>query len=223
MPGAIDAGDLDMRAISVLNQKGGTGKTTIAVNLATGIASKGYKVLLVDADPQGSVLQWQAIANNKTFDVTHYPKDDLHKVMGDMVRGYQYAIVDGPPGTGGITRSILVSSDTVILPIGPSPLDIWSAGETVALIREARKINRKLTGKILIARKIPNTRIGREIREALDGYGLSILNTEISQRIAFVESMIAGLSVITYSPSSEAAREILALTDEIIGQEGQKP
>jgi len=209
-----------MKVIAILNQKGGTGKTTIAVNLSTGIAVKRHKVLLVDADPQGSVLQWQAITGNSPFNVTHYPRGDFHRTIEDMAKGYQYVIVDGPPGTGEITRSILVAADMVIMPVGPSPLDIWSAGETAELVKDARKVNTRLKVKILISKKIPNTRIGREAREALGGYGFGILNTEISQRIAYVESMIAGESVLTYSPNSEAGREMLALTNEIMNERG---
>lgn len=209
-----------MKVIAILNQKGGTGKTTVAVNLSTGIAVKRHKVLLVDADPQGSVLQWQAITGNSPFDVTHYPYGDFHRAILDMAKGYQYVIVDGPPGTGEITRSILVSANMVIIPVGPSPLDIWSASETAELVKDARKVNTRLKVKILISKKIPNTRIGREVREALGGYGFDILNTEVSQRVAYVESMIAGESVLTYSPNSEAGREMLALTDEIMNERG---
>jgi cellulose biosynthesis protein BcsQ len=81
-------------------------------------------------------------------------------------------------------------------------------------------VNKKLKGKILIAKKIPNTRIGREFRDALDGFGLEVMDTEISQRISYVESMIAGESVITYRPDSESAREIISLTKEIISERG---
>ena len=203
-----------MKVISIVNQKGGVGKTTVAVNLATGLALRKHKVLLIDADPQGSIVHWQSVSGKKSFDVKHYPKDDIHKEL-PSVTGYEYVIIDSPPATREVTRSILVSADMVILPVGPSPLDLWSATETIDLIREAQKFNRTLKGKILISKKIPNTRIGREVREVLEGYGLDVLDTEISQRIAYVESMIAGESVLTYIPDSESAREITALTKEI--------
>lgn len=204
-----------LKILSVVNQKGGVGKTTIAVNLSKGLAVKGLKVLLVDADPQGSVLQWQSIADDKSFDVIHYTRDDLHRAIPGM-KGYQYIVIDAPPGSTEITRSIIISSDIVILPVGPSPLDIWSAGETIQLVQEAKGINKRIKGKILVSKKIPNTRIGREVRDALEGKGLSVLHTEISQRVAYVEAFIAGESVLTFRPGSEAAKEIEGLTKEII-------
>lgn len=208
-----------MKIISIVNQKGGVGKTTIAVNLATGLALRKNKVLLIDADLQGSVLQWQSISGKKSFDVNHYPKDNLHNEL-PSIKGYQYIVIDSPPATKEVTRSILVSSDIVIIPVGPSPLDLWSANETISLIKEAQKFNKKLKAKILISKKIPNTRIGREVREALEGYGLEVMETEISQRIAYVESMIAGESVLTFIPDSESAKEITALTKEILKEGG---
>jgi chromosome partitioning protein len=124
--------------------------------------------------------------------------------------------IDAPPGIGETLKSILVVSNLAIIPIGPSPLDIWSSKETVSLIKQARQHNRKLTSKLLICRKIVGTRIGKEAREALRAYKMGVFRTEISQRIAYVEAMISGLSVIQYNPNSETTREIRDLCNEII-------
>jgi chromosome partitioning protein len=112
--------------------------------------------------------------------------------------------------------SILTLSDLAIVPIGPSPLDIWSSKETVMLIREARRKNPGLEGRLLICRKIPRTRIGREAREAMEDYGMVVFQTEISQRIAYVQAMLAGRTVLDYAPSSDAAVEVQSLCEEIL-------
>jgi chromosome partitioning protein len=202
--------------ISLVNQKGGVGKTTVAINLADCLSRRDYKTLLIDADPQGSVLQWQSIANTKAFDVRHHPEPPFDSNIRQVVKGYDHAIVDAPPAMGEITRSILAVSKLAIIPVGPSPLDIWSSKETLSLLREARKQHRPLTGKLLITRKIPTTRLAREAREATETYRMKVFETEICQRIAFVEAMIAGLSVLEYAPNSKAASEIRSLCEEVV-------
>jgi chromosome partitioning protein len=202
--------------ISLVNQKGGVGKTTIAVNLAACLAMREFRVLLIDADPQGSVLQWRSIEDNQLFDVKHFPRPLMPSALRAMEHGYQHVVIDAPPAIGDITRSILELTNLAIVPIGPSPLDIWSTKDTVFLMNEAAKANRALKGKLLICRKIVNTRLGREAREALETYRLEVLNSEISQRIAYVEAMISGLCVLQSAPGSEAASEVRRLCEEII-------
>jgi chromosome partitioning protein len=202
--------------ISLVNQKGGVGKTTIAVNLASSLSEKGYGVTLVDADPQGSVLQWQSISDDHPFYVEHFPAATALGSRKALAKKGDHVIIDAPPAMGEMTRAILAVSDLAIIPIGPSPLDIWSSKETVSLFPQVKKRNRSVTAKLLICRKIVGTRVGREAREALETYGMDLFETEISQRVAFVEAMISGRSVLAHAPHSEAAKEIRALSDEIL-------
>lgn len=202
--------------ISLVNQKGGVGKTTVAVNLASGLSKKGYRVLLVDADPQGSVLQWQSIVEDHPFAVVHRPSASLLSDKKGMTRGHDHVIIDAPPAIGEITQAVLAVSNMGIVPIGPSPLDLWSSKETLSLFPEVRKQNRRIQARLLICRKIVGTRVGREAREALETYDVDLFDAEISQRVAFVEAMISGRSVLDHAPRSEAAREIEALCGEIV-------
>jgi chromosome partitioning protein len=202
--------------ISLINQKGGVGKTTAAVNLASGLAEYGHRILVVDTDPQGSVVQWQSIADGGEFEVLHLPSPQLKKDLKTPSRRYDHIVIDSPPAIEAITRAAIEVSNLAIIPIAPSPLDIWSSKETIALVKTLGKKYRKLIATILIYRKIPGTRLGKEAREAMRSYDLDIFSTEISQRIVFVEAMIAGLSVLKFAPNSIAADEIRSLCDEIV-------
>jgi cellulose biosynthesis protein BcsQ len=95
-------------------------------------------------------------------------------------------------------------------------LDIWSSRETIHLVSDVGRKHRGLATKLLVYRKIPGTRLAAEAREAFNSYGLEIFKTEISQRIAYVEAIVSGVSVLKYSPNSVAAREIRSLCDEIL-------
>lgn len=201
--------------ISLVNRKGGVGKSTIAINLCACLPRRNRTALLIDADPQGSVTQWQSIEDNVAFDVKPYPMPLSSRDIDRFSKGYDHVVIDSPPALGDIIRSVLEVSDLAIVPVGPSPLDIWSTNETVAMIKETRNHRRKLAAKLLICRKIPRTIIGREAREAVEVYDLGIFETEISQRIAYVQSLISGVSVMQYAPNSEAALEIKSLCDEV--------
>jgi len=202
--------------ISLINQKGGVGKTTTAINLASALSSKNLKVLMVDADPQGSVLQWQATGANRDFDVVRLAMPELRTKIGNHRRAFDHVVIDSPPALSHISQEIASSSDLAIIPIAPSSLDIWSSRETIQLVTDVGRKHKGLAARLLVYRKIPGTRLAAEARDALNSYGLGIFKTEISQRIAYVEAIVSGVSVLKYSPNSVAAREIRDLCDEIL-------
>jgi len=207
--------------ISLINQKGGAGKTTAAINIASCLAEENKRILLVDSDPQGSVTQWQSIAGKKEFEVMHLPRPIAKKDFKGITSQYDHIVIDPPPAIEDITRSVIEVSQLAVIPIAPSPLDIWSSSETVELVKELQKKYPKLVVRILVYRKISGTRLAREAREAMEAYNLDIFKTEISQRIAYVEAMISGLSVLQYEPKSKAADEFKSLTKEIVQVMGE--
>jgi chromosome partitioning protein len=206
------------KVISVLNQKGGVGKTTLTVHLATALARKGEKVLLIDADPQGSALDWSAARQgNPLFPVAGLPKASLHKELPPLTANYSIVFIDGPPRVYDVARSAIMSSDLVLIPVQPSPYDVWAAKEIVDLLHEASVFKGKLKSAFVINRKIVNTAIGRDVAEALAEYPIPVLKATISQRVLFAESATQGMTVYEMSPGNPAEKEIDALAAEIMG------
>lgn len=210
--------------IGVLNQKGGVGKTTIAVNLAATYAKSGLRVLLVDADPQSSSLQWSSAREAEPlFAVVGMAKPTLHRDLPDIAKDYQVVIIDGAPRVNELGRAAILASDLVLIPVQPSPYDIWAAAETVKLIEEAQQFKPSIKGAFVINRKIANTAIGRDVTEALSQFtGIPVLSTALHQRVIYAESAGQGLSVIEAEPNSGAAREIAALAKNLMSNQEKK-
>ena len=207
-----------MKVIGVLNQKGGVGKTTISVNLASELARRGNKVLLVDADPQGSALDWSEIREKEPlFPVAGYARSELHRNIAMMAQGCDYVVIDGAPRVTDLTRSAIMASDLIVVPVQPSPYDIWAAQEVVDLIKEASVYKEGLKARFLINRKIPNTTIGKDVVEALGQFeNVPSMKSALTQRVIFAESPGRGLAVFEVDEISVAAKEVSAVVDEII-------
>ena len=202
--------------ISFVNQKGGVGKSTTAINLAASLKRKNYSLVLIDADPQGSIVQWHAVENNNAFEILHHPEPLDQLDIKELAADYDYVVIDAPPAIGNIAKSILEVSDLAIVPLSPSSLDIWSGWGTLEMIEDAKQTNPDLIVKLLVNRKIPGTRVGRDAREAIEVFDMEIFQTEMCQRVAFIDAMTSGVSVMQYAPTSKAAKEIESLTEEVI-------
>lgn len=206
-----------MKVIGFLNQKGGVGKTTLAVHVADALARQGRRVLLVDADPQGSALDWAASRRGEPlFAVAGLPRPSIHKELPALAKGCDLVLIDGPPRVYEVARSAIMASDLVLIPVQPSPYDVWAAKEIVDLLNEAAVYKPQLKSAFVINRKIVNTALGRDVTEALADYPISVLESAVCQRVALAESAAQGQTVFETSPNHPAAIEILAVVREVL-------
>ena len=207
-----------MIVIGLLNQKGGVGKTTLAIHIADALARDGHRVLLVDADPQGSALDWAASRKGDArFAVAGLPRPSIRKELAVLGKGYDFVVIDGPPRVYAVAKSAISASDFVLIPVQPSPYDVWAAKEIVELIDEVKEHLPHLKSAFVINRKIANTALGRDVVSALAEYPIPVLESAICQRIGFAESAALGQTVLENSLGTPASLEIQALIRELMG------
>jgi chromosome partitioning protein len=207
--------------VALLNQKGGVGKTTLALHVAGEWARRGARVTLVDADPQGSALDWsEARAHEdapRLFGVVGLARDTLHREATELAKTADVVVIDGPPRVASLLRSALLAADLVLIPVQPSPLDGWASAEMVALLGEARVFRPDLSARFVLNRCPARATIVRTTGDALNVSDPPPMASRIGQRVIFAEAMRTGRLAFEVDPASAAAREIAALAYEIGG------
>ena len=204
-----------MKTICILNQKGGVGKTTLSINLARAIQLANYKVMLVDADPQGSARDWNSANDGQLIPIVGLDRKSLPVDIKNLV-GYDVAVIDGAPQIRELAVAAVKAADLVLIPVQPSPYDIWATNELLELIKERQEItNGQLKAAFVVSRQIQNTAIGNDIRGILAESGLKVFSAGTYQRIVYSQSAATGKTVYEFE-DVKAQNEITAIANELM-------
>lgn len=205
-----------MKVIAVLNQKGGSGKTTIATHLARALQLDGASVVLVDSDPQGSARDWAAArVTEQPLSVIGIDRPTIERDLKSLA-ATDYVVIDGAPQAADLAVSAIKSASFVLIPVQPSPYDIWAASDLVDLVKQRIEItDGKLKAAFVVSRAIAGTKLGQEVADALAGYGLPVLTSRIMQRVAYPSTAATGLTVFDTDPTGEAAADFVILKNEL--------
>lgn len=206
------------KVFAISNQKGGTGKTTLTMNFAAGLAQRG-RTLVVDADPQGSAVQWADLApDERPFPVSVITlAGNLARELNRFRDDYQYVVIDCPPTLDSeITPLALTASDTVLIPVLPSPIDLWASMKLAQTIEQAKLSNPSLQAYLVINQLEPRSALSRAMQQALAEFDLPSLENWVCRRAIYRTSAIEGNSVFGIGKrGTAAAEEIESIIKEV--------
>jgi len=205
-----------MSIIAIVGNKGGAGKTTLSVNLASGL-NKRSRTAIIDADPQRSSLQWRAFSENDTIPV-FAAEDALGDQAQALRQDYDRIVIDCPPSVyAPQTNKALVISEHAVIPVQPSPMDLWATVHIVEAVEKARETNSNLNPLLVINQLEPRTLLSRLVREAVQEIGIPVADAMIRRRAIFRSTALDGKSVYEAGRRGDAAvEEIELLIEEII-------
>jgi chromosome partitioning protein len=205
------------RTFTVAQQKGGSGKTTLASHLAVAFARGGKTVAVLDTDPQGSLGEWFE-AREQRFGEDAAGLEfrtasgwGARREARSLARDYDVVVIDTPPKSDLELRPAIEVASLVLVPIQPTPVDLWATEPTLELAGKE-----KVDVLLVVNRALKRATLTAEMLEAIGRLGHRVAETTLGNRVAFAASMGEGRTVVETAPSSVAAREVLALAEEII-------
>ena len=210
--------DVANQIIAVINQKGGSGKTTLALNLAAGLARRG-STAVADADPQRSISQWIAMGEDEQAlpRATHIGEDTA-AAIDRLKKNHRYVVVDCPPTVQGqVIDAVLRTADVVLIPVLPSPLDLWASVEMAALVGEAQKHNRALQAYLVLNQVETRNALSRVMQEAVAEFAVPLLQANLQRRAAYRSAAVEGVSVYGLgSRGLQAVEDIESIIQEVL-------
>ena len=206
-----------MKIISVLNEKGGTGKSTVATNLATVLHRQGKRVVLLDCDPQGTARDWRD-ASPEGADLPPVLGVDRPQMLASSLNGInaEIAIIDSPAKAESMSAAIVRASHVALLVIQPSGADLWASGAAVKLIQAKREMGGEIDAAFLVNRTSGATKLSKLVKSGeWNTYeGIEKLESSIGNRAVFATAMTDGQSVLDYS-DAKAKEEVQAVAQEL--------
>ena len=205
---------------AVINQKGGAGKTTLAMNLAAGLARRG-KTLVLDLDPQGSSQHWANMGQTPfPATVEQIGGDWNARTLHQNYQAYQHMVLDCPPSLEShASLQALRACDVALIPVLPSPIDLWASLKLPQEIEEARKVNPNIKAYLVLNQLEPNSALSAAMHDALLEFGIPVLNAVIRRRAAYRSAALEGTSVFQMGGhGAQAVEEIEAIIREVIGK-----
>jgi chromosome partitioning protein len=204
--------------IAVSSLKGGVGKSTIALNLATCLHRAGHRAIVVDTDPQGTCRMWAAKAAEVEHEgppVVAMDGKTLRRDLERVSKGFDVAVIDCPPRMGAETRAAMLASDLVVMPVIPGAADVWALQETIAVLDEAKQYRDELRA-VVVLNRADRTTLAKLALQALSELEVRVLDEVIKNRVAYGEATLAGLGVVDYAPESDAALEVKRFSKAVL-------
>jgi chromosome partitioning protein len=204
--------------IAVLNPKGGSGKTTLAIHLARGLHLRQEKVLLVDSDHQGSARDWSAARDGSPgFPVVGLDRPTLDKEIKALGQDYGWVILDGAAKLEKMIASAVKAAHLVLIPVQPSPLDVWACDSLVDMIHARREVTDGIpAAAFVISRAKKGTQLAREVNKVISEYGFPVLHGSVHDRTVFARALSGGSTALDDEPDGSAAFEINHLLKQVI-------
>ena len=206
-----------MPVLAFVGNKGGAGKTTLSVNIAAGIGQN-ESVAIVDADPQGSTLQWNAFSENESAIPVYEAEEDLLQQANRLLEKYNYLVFDCPPSVHAPqTLSVLTFSQLAVIPVQPSPVDLWATVHIEEAVSVAREVNPDLKALLVINQLETRTTLSKVVRDAVTEIGLPVAQTALRRRAIYRSSALEGKSIYEMGYRGKDAKvELEQLIQEVM-------